>query len=71
MMKSKKTEYAIVICIQIIAITLFTVADFAVMKNESAILNPFMYIIPTGVALLCIDIGCSLLVFRKILGKRK
>ena len=66
---SKVKEYLITIIIQILILTIFIIVNYFAMKLEVVVLEPIKYILPFGIALLCIDVICIFIVFRKAFRK--
>lgn len=58
-------KYLITAIIQIIIITVFVVFNLYAYKIETVVLKPVLYMVPIGIALLCIDIILLVIVFKK------
>jgi len=62
---SETKRYIISLIIQIIVITLFIISLIFILGNETAVLNPVVYIVPFGVVILAIDFLALMFVYKK------
>lgn len=69
MKNSKLKQYLLTLIVQILIITIHTICCIYAFRLEIIVLDPMKYIVCLGAILLCIDVVCELLIFKKSLKK--
>ncbi len=65
MKKDGRKEYILTGIVQVLIIALHAIGSLYAFKLEAIVLAPLKYIMLLGVTLLCVDIICVLIIFRK------